>query len=96
MLESGLIEETRSLLEKGYSPDLKPFQAIGYKETVAYLDGQLDIHGLREKILINTRRLAKRQRTWFRKEFSEAVKVPPDPLVLMEHISPFLEDGGAL
>jgi tRNA dimethylallyltransferase len=69
MIESGLIEEVASLLEKGFSPQLKPLQSIGYKETIDYLNAaHQDTTELKERISIATRQLAKAQRTWFKKE----------------------------
>lgn len=77
MLKQGLLEETQDLLEKGFDPQLKPLQSIGYKETIDYLkfletkileqDKPTDILSLRERIFINTRRLAKSQKTFFKK-----------------------------
>lgn len=69
MLEHGLIEEVQDLLKQGFTGQEKPLQAIGYKETVAFLAG--DFKGDRalyeERIVLNTRQLAKTQRTWFKK-----------------------------
>ncbi|MDR2405295.1 MAG: tRNA (adenosine(37)-N6)-dimethylallyltransferase MiaA [Deltaproteobacteria bacterium] len=77
MLQRGLIEETEGLIKSGYSTDLKPFQSIGYKETLEYLAGALNYQELEEKIFVNTRKLAKRQRTWFRKQLPNAVEIQP-------------------
>lgn len=67
MLKSGLINEVQKLLEAGHSPTLKPLQSIGYKETISYLEGKMDRKELHERIYINTRRLAKSQKTFFNK-----------------------------
>lgn len=72
MFEHGLVEEVAGLLTAGWSPDLKPFGSIGYKETLQHLSGQLSLDEAREKILTSTRRYAKRQRTWFRGQMPEA------------------------
>ncbi len=66
MINQGLVDETESLLRRGYSPRLKPLQAIGYKQAVEYLQGHCSIHEAGEKIRRETRRYAKRQLTWFR------------------------------
>lgn len=67
MLEMGLIEETQNLLDKGLR-DWAPLASVGYFETCQYLLGHEKREGLEERIVISTRQLAKKQRTWFRKE----------------------------
>ena len=66
MLESGLIQEVDSLLKKGYSKDLASMKAVGYKEIIPYLDGEYDYTTMKETLQRNTRRLVKKQLTWFR------------------------------
>jgi tRNA dimethylallyltransferase len=70
MIESGLVEEVRTLLQRGFSGKEKPLQAIGYKETLDWLNGRYgtDQKAFEERIVINTRQLAKAQRTWFKKQ----------------------------
>jgi tRNA dimethylallyltransferase len=68
MIEKGWIEEVKNLLEKGYSPKLKPFKAIGYKYIIQYLQGKISLEKAIELIQRDTRRYAKRQLTWFKKE----------------------------
>ena len=66
MLENGLIEETKSLLEK--HGRIKNFaKTIGYAEMLEYLDGFATLEESIEKLKQNTRRYAKRQLTWFRR-----------------------------
>ncbi|HBF42480.1 MAG TPA: tRNA (adenosine(37)-N6)-dimethylallyltransferase MiaA [Desulfobacteraceae bacterium] len=65
MVEGGLAEETEILLKKGYSPDLKPMRAIGYRHMVKYLKGDWSYKEAINNIQIDTRRYAKRQLTWF-------------------------------
>lgn len=67
MFEQGLIDEVRSLLNKGYDRNLTSMQGIGYKEIIDYIDGLYSIDEVIEKIKISTRQYAKRQRTWFRR-----------------------------
>lgn len=68
MFKLGLIDEVKSLLQQGYSKELKPLQSIGYKETISYLSGDIkEIAQLKELIAIHTRQLAKSQRTFFKK-----------------------------
>lgn len=68
MLEEGWLEEVAGLLRQGLSPGLPAFQAIGYRQLVRHLmgDGSLD-EAIGETVKA-TRRFAKRQETWFRKE----------------------------
>ncbi|GAB4301764.1 MAG: tRNA (adenosine(37)-N6)-dimethylallyltransferase MiaA [Desulfuromonadia bacterium] len=70
MIERGLVEEVRGLLQQGYSPDLKPFGAIGYREVISLLAGEMSLSETVDLIVRNTRRYAKRQMTWFRRERS--------------------------
>jgi len=66
MMEMGLYEEVEGLLEK-YSPDLVSLQGIGYKEIISAIKGEYSLEEAVEKIKLNTRHLAKRQITWFKK-----------------------------
>ncbi len=67
MVEQGLLEETRSLLDKGYSPELKTLKTLGYREMVDVIAGRTDLASAVEQINVRTRQYAKRQLTWFRK-----------------------------
>ena len=72
MIERGLIEEVRSLLEMGYSLKDKPMRSIGYRHVIDYLKGNYDtIEDLIEKITIDTYRFSNRQRRWLKKEKGE-------------------------
>jgi len=66
MMANGLESEVEGLMRKGYSRDLGPMRALGYKEVVALLSGEMDRAQAIETIKINTRRFSKRQQTWFR------------------------------
>ena len=68
MLANGLIAEVESLLAAGYSRDTFALQSFGYKELIAYLDGECTYLEAIEQLKQNTRRFAKRQLTWFRKD----------------------------
>lgn len=68
MIQNGLIDEVQKLLDIGYTKELASMQGIGYKEIIPYIEGKA---GLDETIQIlkrNTRRYAKRQLTWFRRD----------------------------
>lgn len=66
MLEGGLVNEVESLVKK-YGKDLEPFQTVGYREVVEYLEGNHTIEQTEQLINIHTRQLAKRQLTWFKR-----------------------------
>lgn len=68
MLSSGLLEETRTLIEMGYSTELKSMQALGYKEMCRYLSGGSTLDEATSMLKKNTRNYAKRQITWFGNE----------------------------
>lgn len=67
MLENGLVNEVKGLLDKGYHEDLVSMQGLGYKEIVWYLDGKVTYDEAIYLLKRNTRRFAKRQITWFKK-----------------------------
>lgn len=68
MIGSGLVEEVKSLLAMGYSEDLVSMQGLGYKEIVQYLKGNYSLDKAIEILKRDSRRYAKRQLTWFRRE----------------------------
>lgn len=70
MFEAGLLEEVRGILKMGYSPKCLAMQGIGYKETVDYLRGLATLTETKEIIKKQSRRYAKRQLTWFRRDKS--------------------------
>lgn len=66
MIEQGLIDETKKLLQKhGRISNIT--DTIGYREVLSYLDGELSLDEAKDKLKQNTRNYAKRQLTWFRK-----------------------------
>lgn len=67
MLADGLIDEVKTLLARGCSPQAKPMLSIGYKQVIDYLQGKLEFDNLEEAIATATRQYAKRQMTWFKK-----------------------------
>ncbi|HEY2384707.1 MAG TPA: tRNA (adenosine(37)-N6)-dimethylallyltransferase MiaA [Terriglobia bacterium] len=68
MFETGLAEEVRQLLASGIPPSAKPFEAIGYRHVIADLDSCIPGDDTIRIIQRDTRRYAKRQMTWFRKQ----------------------------
>ena len=66
MMAEGLLEEVRALSQ--YSRDLQGMKCLGYKELLSFLDGRYDLDEAIVLIKRNTRRFAKRQLTWFRRD----------------------------
>lgn len=67
MIEAGLEQECRKLLQMGYSPDMRSLQSIGYTEMYSYLAGEIPYEEAIRLIQRNSRRYAKRQLTYYRK-----------------------------
>jgi tRNA dimethylallyltransferase len=68
MIESGLVEEVQGLLNRGFSTELSSMRGLGYKEVAEYLAGRLPLVQAVDILKRNTRRFAKRQMTWFRRD----------------------------
>lgn len=68
MFEKGLLEEVETLYRNGLDLKYKSMQAIGYKELVLYFEGKLTLEEAKDKIKQESRRYAKRQLTWFRRD----------------------------
>lgn len=68
MLEEGLFDEVRSMMERGYTKQLNSMQGIGYKEVMDCMDGLMTYDEAVELIKQSSRRYAKRQLTWFRRD----------------------------
>lgn len=81
MVEQGLVQEVKDLLNAGFRSALTAPQAIGYKEIVSYLDGSSSLGEAIESIKTATRRYAKRQRTWLRRD-SRITMLDADSLTL--------------
>lgn len=70
LLEKGLEKEVRGLLRRGFGPELKSMQSIGYRHMLNYVDGRWSLDKCREVLARDTRRYAKRQYTWFGRDRS--------------------------
>src|SRR5579875_395527 len=68
MIEEGLVYEVKRLRDMGFGRDLKPMQSIGYNHINQYIDGEITLDKAIELIKRDTKRLAKRQMTWLRKD----------------------------
>ena len=75
MLKAGLIEEVEALLLKGLKGNPSAASAIGYRETIAFLDGELRRDELLPSIVQNTLHLMKKQGTWFRTQIRRPDKI---------------------
>jgi tRNA dimethylallyltransferase len=90
MLAAGLEDEVRALLARGYGPQLKPMQSIGYSHLTALIAGTVSREECLRTLQRDTRRFAKRQLTWFRAD-SEIVWTSPDRVTeLIQRSSEFL------
>ena len=67
MMEQGLLQEVKGLLSQGLPESATALQAIGYKEILAHLRGECTLEAVKELVQRSSRRYAKRQRTWFRR-----------------------------
>jgi tRNA dimethylallyltransferase len=76
MVGKGLVDEVKSLKERGLSKANISMQGIGYKEILEYLEGDTSIEAAIENIKQNTRHMAKRQVTWFKRE-KDVIYVDP-------------------
>ncbi len=68
MFKKGLVEEVRKLVDRGYKNCRSVLQAVGYKEVLKYLSGEVTLENCVAEVKMNTRRLAKKQATWFNSE----------------------------
>ena len=67
MIENGLVDEVKSLIDKGVTTTNQCMQGIGYKEIYSYLTGEITLQDAIDLIKLNTRHYAKRQITFFKK-----------------------------
>ena len=68
MLASGFIDEVANLLELGYSPDLPPLSAIGYRQVIQYLQGEISLDEAIQLMKRFTRQYVRRQANWFKED----------------------------
>jgi len=68
MFAAGLVEEVKGLLGKGYSPDLPTMSAIGYRECIQVLNGQLSVEQAKVEMRRATRVFVRRQANWFKED----------------------------
>lgn len=68
MLAAGLVEEVKKLINMGFSTELSSMRGLGYKEIAAHLNGEMSLNQAVDILKRNTRRFAKRQMTWYRRD----------------------------
>ena len=100
MMEAGLLDEIQKLKNMGYTKDMVSMQGIGYKEMLRYLEGEYSLEDAVEKVKQESRRFAKRQLTWFRREkeviWIDKDKYDYDESRIMMFIENTLKDKGVI
>jgi tRNA dimethylallyltransferase len=93
MIDQGLLQEVRALRDRGYGPELRPMQAIGYRHIWPVVRGDDTLSNALEAMRHDTRRYARRQRTWLRK-LADVVWVARDDVEgIAARIEAFLGEG---
>jgi len=93
MIEAGLLQEMRDLVERGFGFGLRPMQAIGYRHMAPVVRGEDTLVNALAAMRLDTRRFARRQRTWLR-AVSEVVWLDPrDPSEIFKRVESFLAGG---
>jgi tRNA dimethylallyltransferase len=90
MIKLGLVDEVKKLLSMGYPATLSAMQSLGYRHITAFLAGEWDWEKTLELLARDTRRYAKRQFTWFRKDKEIHWYYPEEKDQLLAKISKFL------
>lgn len=100
MIEEGLLEEVKALKEKGYSKDLVSMQGLGYKEILAYFEGECSLEEAIYVLKRDTRHFAKRQLTWFKREdqvtWIEKPEFEYNTMKILEYMIGILKEKGLL
>ena len=100
MLAEGLVEEVKALQKMGCTRNLVSMQGLGYKEILAYLDGETDLETAVEVLKRDTRHFAKRQLTWFRREkdvyWVDKEKFDYDEEKMLSYMLSVLKETGVL
>jgi tRNA dimethylallyltransferase len=93
LFEYGLEDEVRDLLGRGYAPELKSMQSIGYRHMIQYIAGNWSFERCRELLARDTRRYAKRQYTWFNRDPSISWFDREEHSALFSHIDTMLSQN---
>ena len=84
MFAAGLVEEVRDLIAEGVGEDAPGFDSIGYREVLAHLAGELSVDQAIDGVAQATRRFARRQRAWFRRDDPAICWAADVPLAMLE------------
>lgn len=100
MIADGLVDEVKALLDKGYNRQMTSMEGLGYKEIIAYLEHEITLEEAIYLLKRDTRRFAKRQLTWFRRE-EEVEWVQKDQLNydqtrILDHMVDVLKEKGLI
>jgi len=90
MMDQGLADEVRGLLARGYDPQLKSMQSLGYRHLTAFINGETDLDETVRTLKRDHRRYAKRQLTWFRADPAVHWMTPDAPQASVDRIGKFL------
>jgi len=90
MIETGLMKEAQSLLDKGYSPELNAMKSLGYRHVLRFMEGTWDLDKTIHQLQTDTRRYAKRQITWFRGDPEMVWVKPEDREIINRKIREFI------
>jgi len=91
MLEQGLLQEVRDLRERGYGPELRPMKSIGYRHMMPVVEGADTLASALVTMQTDTRRFARRQRTWLRPLPEVEWFDPRTPNKILRRVEQFLE-----
>ncbi|HEY0950422.1 MAG TPA: tRNA dimethylallyltransferase, partial [Nocardioides sp.] len=94
MFEAGFVDEVERLLAEGLAEGRTAGRAIGYREVAAYLAGELGLEEARERTITATRRFARRQDSWFRKDPRITWIRHDDPELVDRAVSKIGQAGG--
>ncbi|MDO4297472.1 MAG: tRNA (adenosine(37)-N6)-dimethylallyltransferase MiaA [Lachnospiraceae bacterium] len=100
MMVQGLLQEVQALKEKGFDRSMVSMQGLGYKEILAYLDGEMSLEEAVRILKRDTRHFAKRQLTWFRRErdvtWVDKQNFQYDNEKILEYIVQILKERGII
>jgi tRNA dimethylallyltransferase len=91
MFERGIIKEAQALLAEGIDPDSPPFHALGYRQVLKHLRGDISLEEAIDLVKKETRHYAKRQMTWFRKMTGIRWFVPDDFPSISDYVKTHLK-----
>ena len=92
MIATGLVDEVKGLLDQGYGSEIKAMQSIGYRHITSFLEGKLSREEAIRTMKRDTRRYAKRQMTWFKRDPDIIWVAPDNQDRICKKIAAFLDD----